>query len=846
MSSSREDLFWAFAEAVGVPPAMIAGARNDPSARRLLEERLASGPSLQQPTCNIVEEGDVTDRLKRQIEAARSSFERQRDRPLHHPPVADRHRQIVSMNAQRDAVVKGSAVSGGLVVSSFMGLPKHSSDKALEELKRITFDEMYATQAHKGRYLLCRIVSLPVLQLGVSFIVEDPTGRRQVPLHYFSIYHQPLHGVKTGPDLDALFPLGQILAVKEPTFKTNQDGSGVLVRVDSPTDLVFLQLNNPLVKSVPWTFPSPAKPLQPSFDHKAHGNNFFKQKKYLLATKAYSDGLATSPPDEQKLLLHLNRAQAHLFLDNFASAYRDASAVLHLLDEDVSAPPHTQLKAQLRLARALEGMRLIDKAKQAYDAVLQLDATSEQGKDGKKRVAKMLRAAKTGEFDWLSLETQDAKARREKKLFKDGQAGDFVGPVKVVERASRGGGRGVVATRDIQAGELLMLEKAVAVGEGDTSRKSVVLALDMRTNQGATQAQLNLVDAIIAKMLDDPSVAPFIYSLYGGEDFPPATTPPFKAFPSRAAAADASTASVDTARVEAIATQNRFALREAADDSKGHHPPTALFLHASLFNHSCLANATWSSCGDMIIVRARKHIPNGDEVFIPYVSVEASENNRQKVLAAHFSKEGCPCGLCTLDRLDGASKVAAREPLLQKIRNIHRSTTGGKVDFSSVAIRSQKRELSAIIEKLEKTYSPSRSSLVRPEMAEAFHALAEVCDLNSASGRKEANVLDLKALAASGAVVKEMKGKVDVLKGPLGSGAMATPLLLCIAHRLSLSDADDDTLQARAFVRAAIRMSRILDATDGRRFIFRYGPLVEEMDIEWMVGLEFGDLEGDF
>jgi hypothetical protein len=282
--------------------------------------------------------------------------------------------------------------------------------------------------------------------VGVSCLVEDPTGRAE----FFSIYNLPLPDIGTGPDLDALLPLGQILAIREPTFKPNSDGRGQLLRADSPSDVVFLQPNDPLLRGINWTYNSPATPSPLSFDHKAHGNSLFKQKKYLLAAKAYSDGLIAPSSDEQKLLLHLNRSQTHLFLNNYASAYRDSTTVLSLLDLGVEGPAQTKFKAVLRQARALEGLRKLDMADAAYGLVIKLDSSSSDGRAGKKRVAKMLEQGRTGKFDGFA---SDATRLSEED---DSSTGDFFGPIKVVEIESRGGGRGVVATRDIAAGETVL------------------------------------------------------------------------------------------------------------------------------------------------------------------------------------------------------------------------------------------------------------------------------------------------------------------------------------------------------------------------------------------------------
>lgn len=52
-------------------------------------------------------------------------------------------------------------------------------------------------------------------------------------------------------------------------------------------------------------------------------------------------------------------------------------------------------------------------------------------------------------YDWDRLDPYENGDRRM-------TIGDFFGPIKVVDMPQRQGGRGVVATRDIQAGELLL------------------------------------------------------------------------------------------------------------------------------------------------------------------------------------------------------------------------------------------------------------------------------------------------------------------------------------------------------------------------------------------------------
>ena len=296
----------------------------------------------------------------------------------------------------------------------------------------------------------------PPIALDLADVLPVPPPLAPTPsLRYYSdtlsLYNLSLHGLTTGPDLDALFPRGTILAIREPTYKPDQTDTSHLVRVESPTDYEVLSPKHPLVKCAKWATSSPVAPRPASFDFKALGNRYFVAKKDLLAVKAYSDGLDSTDDAAKRLVLFLNRSQAYIRLGNFALALRDTTAVLAFLASDVAAPPLAEVKATLRRARALEGLRQLKKARAAFEHVVELDSRSAEARAGMRRVEGMLDQSATGEYDWCQL-IKDL----EKGVAGWAPAvGDYVGPVKAVEIEGRGGGRGVVATRDIKAGELL-------------------------------------------------------------------------------------------------------------------------------------------------------------------------------------------------------------------------------------------------------------------------------------------------------------------------------------------------------------------------------------------------------
>ncbi|GEM10432.1 TPR and SET domain containing protein [Rhodotorula toruloides] len=274
---------------------------------------------------------------------------------------SDRSQLIKDMESSRNKASKlfdGPGKSEGLELL-ILGAPRFCSTRALHELKPITFKDMRVTKTHKGRVLLLRIVSVPCHIVGISFAAEDTNDR----VEHIAIYNFPLHGIRTGPDLAALFPVGTLCAFREPSFRDPENRHA-----------------------------------------KAIGNGYFAQRKDYLALQRYSKGLACCSSPEQRLVYYLNRAQANLRLSNFGGAWRDASAVLSFLKAGISRrPPRAEVKATVRRARALEGLRHFQRALEEYMRVLALDVDEPVGHSGRTRTEKWGYQSEMGDYDWPEL-----------------------------------------------------------------------------------------------------------------------------------------------------------------------------------------------------------------------------------------------------------------------------------------------------------------------------------------------------------------------------------------------------------------------------------------------------------
>lgn len=93
----------------------------------------------------------------------------------------------------------------------------------------------------------------------VSF-VEDTKGH-VVPVTIMN--PSPGHACYiSGASLKELFPLGCVLAIREPYVRFAVNGN-VAVRVDVPSDVIVLHHSHPLIQDLRWAYPPVVSPLAP-------------------------------------------------------------------------------------------------------------------------------------------------------------------------------------------------------------------------------------------------------------------------------------------------------------------------------------------------------------------------------------------------------------------------------------------------------------------------------------------------------------------------------------------------------------------------------------------------------
>ena len=104
-----------------------------------------------------------------------------------------------------------------------------------------------------------------------------------------------------------------------------------------------------------------------------------------------------------------------------------------------------------------------------------MDSDQDNALFGKAAVEMALEQSREGTYGWDQIDPLALKRIRRNDTL---TMGDFFGPIKVVDMPQRQGGRGVIATRDIDAGELLLRTFCSALG----ARSAPLIGVNLQWN----------------------------------------------------------------------------------------------------------------------------------------------------------------------------------------------------------------------------------------------------------------------------------------------------------------------------------------------------------------------------
>ncbi|KIY67795.1 hypothetical protein CYLTODRAFT_490357 [Cylindrobasidium torrendii FP15055 ss-10] len=668
--------------------------------------------------------------------------------PTQYQPLNREFWQAIQANSRKAGFE--SMENGISTLRTVLGQDKYSSSRPLATLKRVTLREMLCNKRHDGAYLLCRTFLPPARKVSVELYVEDPNGDAM----FIAAYNLPGLFQASLSTLDAHFPVGTILAIREPWMKRATvvgSRSNTMIRVDSPSDIIFPTSNADILEGIRWrTRLRAAEELQSrsAESWKKAGDAYFKQKQNIPAIRAWSHAYTLDP---SIVTIPLNRSQAYLNLEWYGAARGDALLALEVVTSDAH-----KLKAMYRAACAEYFLGLY------RDCVRRCKEIQDFGDVADRKRLSMacesrMQEASSGKFDIVGM----YKTAIAQKTSPD--VANYVSSSICADRIpSRGGGRGIKATRHIQVGDLLMVHKPfAAVRNKDLSSREFLIALDFSTQRRESADHVALLGLLVEHVFASPEDACKVTDLYAGRDF--ASPPAYDLFASPSLNSPVvdllSLTDVDIKQIDCISSHNRFGLHlvSHAGDSEAitaEQPGVALYTAPSLFNHACDSNAFRTCSGSVIVIRATRDISAGSEVTIAYAA--DSTLVEREIALLGFLDDPCDCSMCTSDRntKEHRSVSVARKAMLDEVPRLKSVFMPNLVE--------KERSARGLLKRMLSTYPGEEVPAGIPQPA-LFHVYVEAMQAIEASAHKNADVKKMreaiqygfKALAAAGFIVED-------------------------------------------------------------------------------------------
>ncbi|KAK5116852.1 hypothetical protein LTR85_009112 [Meristemomyces frigidus] len=548
------------------------------------------------------------ERQKKVLQAAKA---RKGQKPSNKP--SRQQLELSLMQQKQQLQLRAQFADGHHMRQYFISQAYPPSTTLASALRPILISDLRLETHHRGKVLFVRTFGEPVRVSGLQIAVEDQDG----DVDRLSVYNvDPLL------EPEQLLPNEAVFAIKEPYYKTTADG-GASIRVDHPSDLVHLQPLDPMVPDS--LCPRFVELGKAAADWKKEGNASYVKKDYIAAVDA----------DEQLLKCDLlrNRAIVNVWLKRYEVGMEDAKSANIAASADAKEKT-AQLngKAWYRAGRAAYELGRFQEAEDLFTSAQALMPEDADAVRELKRTGDRLSEMETGSYDFVRM--SQSASKKHNRL-------DHASYTKNVGvRDAKHHGRGLFATADIKAGELILCKKAFRVAFDSDEGSQTYMIANLNTERGSIGTQATLLFTTVQKMLHNPGEAARFLGLHDGGYTPKC----------QAQVVDG-LAVIDTFQTQAIMEHNCFGCPTVRSTSKDEAKQTSKEM-AGFESRSFI--------GDMMMVRATKDIATGEEILMPYRALDT-----EKVLKQQWGFI-CDCAVCAAERKSSAGHRKKRAALAKE------------------------------------------------------------------------------------------------------------------------------------------------------------------------------------
>ena len=442
------------------------------------------------------------------------------------------------------------------------------------------------------------------------------------------------------------YPYNKVILL-EPFLKLTQSGE-IMIRCDNPSHAIWMidgqQAAFPAAQGLPKMKHPPLQETEDPHRCKEFGNEFFKDGIFFLAAEFYTKGLqmmaakveARTMPDYQQLLVTLlsNKSEALLKLNHPRQALAHARLALQVDPSHVKSILR-RIRAQIDLGQFRAAS---DTANRAVDTVGDNKALCVLRQSLARRLTPVT-AAEQIDFAGMLEDSSSHPCGEVRILWPD-----YIGPLKPSEEAKKcGRGKGMYATEQIEAGTVLLCEKAkvvVYMEDVESDNKDSLFGIfqfmdqNARVAMGAFEAEFRWKLATMCHSCD--TLNRVVEDLYYGrmeEDSVPELAP-----------SDNLNVPVDVTHIETVEQRYGMACSTIQQLKPGapHRQDFGLWSRTACFNNSCVPNCFNFQLGDMMVVCATKDIPAGTELTISYCGLLETHTKRTDAFKAFGFQCCCP------------------------------------------------------------------------------------------------------------------------------------------------------------------------------------------------------------
>ncbi|EFA83360.1 TPR domain protein [Heterostelium album PN500] len=561
----------------------------------------------------------------------------------------DRNEKIHIYKVQRQTMTQNVGHAFVTTSTTKSSLAKDVTIKPIELLKPVLIKDLVVEKIHHGQVLIARSITIPNKLNAIQVLIEDQNGVYDEILD-LSVYNAILPGKKKVIDeIEDMFPIGVIFAVKEPYFKVASSG-GLFIRVDDPNDIEFIfDPYHPLICNKQWK-----KILKLSLPRdvngwRERGNQYFVNRNFDKALEYYCSGLALDP--KHPLLLS-NKMAALIELKRYIECIQTG---VELLSRQASLVPLSQEKLLIRLGKSYYLVGLYEKSMEIYEKLVKIVPNNNQYPTLIKQCKVRIVERDQGRFDFKAI--SDAF-----KSTGEVDCSEYIGPLKMTKTKH---GRGLAVTQDVEAGTLLLVSKGVGVYREPEKKDTTVFDVNFKDKVAMNVNSAQVIALVNRQIKANPKLATQVSKLYHDSN-PTASfglVDSLDFFKVNESIVDQVINNTTNIPINVEDVRSIVKLNAFFDDKKIH----GLWIVPSFINHDCLPNTSRMFIGDAMIIFSARSFKANDEITTGYCSfLESYEKRKGHHTAFGFT---CECQLCQKDRKYTKSEVEQIEKLAEQFQS---------------------------------------------------------------------------------------------------------------------------------------------------------------------------------